>query len=585
MFYWNKNKYLKKINKKEFLVHLNEFDNIEEYLFVVKYAEVFTGNLATNDTKNNVQQLLFEKFYSKFPDRIDRFLNDIRILNDLYKKLSERRDAELSKVKKELLPLYLINSLNKVIEETQKNISAESADHRDAWIDFIGRQLKILLRKKIDFNYQKLDDTVPESLLYTLLDHHVFSTTIVDSWVYSELLICQTDGELYFKEIGQFSIEKLYTQATFLELKESRAFHGGLIHTFSDEDDKDFEHCKEYTYKQIEEYFYTNDFNQEYMGVSLNEWIIGYLTLYKISLGYREPRLLTEDILLSIYKASLIREESAKIILKNLSFSVSSRDLYDSPLIKFGHEFLILPKLIESIDFSRSIFSLLSNVQKDSDTQISQKGKNFERYINDLVRSQFDICSSGLKVKEGKDTYEIDGLFFDGGTVVILESKTQKQPDNYIDYAKNQLELKRYIQKFHRNADFFIDNKKDYIIEKLNLDNNQELNFIKVFVTNVSQMKYEIDGVYIIDEIDFSNFMRRRVPGLNIFSNFYKTQKRIELEPELYSGKATVQQFVDLIKNSKKRDRIREKITTRQLHFMGHQNIEIFVLDDFIKVN
>lgn len=584
MFYWNKNKYRNKINKQEFIVHLNEFDNIEEYLFVVKYAEVFTGNLATNDTKNSVQQLLFEKFYSKFPDKVNRFLNDIRILNDLYKKLSESREAELSIVRQELLPLYLINSLNRVIQETQIQITAEASDHRDTWIDFIGKQLKILLRNKVEFKYIAVCDTVPDTLLRVLLDHYIFSSTIVDSWVYSELLICQTDGELYFKEIGQFSIEKLYTQAVFLELKESRVFHGGLIHTFSDEEDKDFEHRKEYIYKQIEEYFYTDDFNQEYMGVTLNEWIMGYLTLYKISLMYSEPTLLTGDILLSMYKASSIREESAKIILENLSFSVSSRDLYDSPLIKFGHEFLLLPKLIESIDFSRSIFSLLSNVQNDFDTQISQKGKNFERYINDLVRSQFDICSSGLKVEKDKDTYEIDGLFFDAGTVVILESKTQKQPENYIDYEKNQLELKRYIQKFHRNADFFINNK-DYIIEQLNLDNNQEITFIKVFVTNVSQMKYEIDGVYIIDEIDFSNFMRRRVPGRNIFNNFYKTLTRIELEPELYSGKATVQQFVDLIKNSKKRYRIQENIKTRKLDFMGHQNIEIFVLDDYIKVN
>lgn len=584
MFYWNKNKYRNKINKQEFIVHLNEFDNIEEYLFVVKYAEVFTGNLATNDTKNSVQQLLFEKFYSKFPDKVNRFLNDILILNDLYKKLSESREAELSKVRQELLPLYLINSLNFVIETTQTKITAEASDHRDFWIDFVGKQLKILLRNKVEFKYIAVRNTVPDSLLRIFLDHHIFSSTIVDSWVYSELLISQADGKLYFKEIGQFSIEKLYTQAIFLELKESRDFHGSLIHTFSDEEDKDFEHRKEYIYKQIEEYFYTDDFNQEYMGVTLNEWVMGYLTLYKISLRYREPTLLTEDILLSIYKASLIREESAKMILENLSFSVSSRDLYDSPLIKFGHEFLLLPKFIESIDFSRSIFSLLSNVQNDFDTQISQKGKNFERHINSLVKYQFDICSSGLKVVEGQETYEIDGLFFDAGTVVILESKTQKQPENYIDYEKNQVELKRYIQKFHRNADFFINNK-DYIIEQLNLDNNQEITFIKVFVTNVSQMKYEIDGVYIIDEIDFFNFMRRRVPGRNIFNNFYKTLTHIELEPELYSGKATVQQFVDLIKNSKKRYRIQENIKTRKLDFMGHQNIEIFVLDDFIKVN
>lgn len=583
MFYWNKNKYLKKINKKEFLAHLNEFDNIEECLFVIKYAEVFTGNIATNDTQNSVQQLLFEKFYSKFPDKINMFLNDILILNDLYKKISESKDAELSKVRQELLPLYLINSLNVVIEMTQREMTAESADHRDAWIDFVGKQLKILLRNKIDFKYQKLFDTVPDSLLRVLLDHHIFSSTIIDSWIYSELLISQTGGELYFKEVGKFSIGKLYTQATFLELKESRDFHEALIHTFSDEDDKDFEHRKEYIYKQIEEYFYTEDFNQEYMGVTLAEWVKGYLALYKIALTCTEPILLPEAILLSMYNANSIRVEAAKIILENLSFSVSSRDLYDSPLIKFGDELLVLPRLIESIDFSRSIFSLLSNVQKDTDTQISQKGKNFERYINNLVKLQFDIHSSGLKVAEGQETYEIDGLFFDEGTVVILEAKTQKQPENYIDYEKNQVELNRYIQKFNRNAEFFINNK-DYIIQQLNLDNDQEITFIKVLVTNVSQMEYEVDGVYIIDEIDFSNFMNRRVPGLNIFSNFYQTQERIQLEPELYSGKATVQQFIDLIKNSKKRDRIREKIKTRKLNFMGHQNVEIFVLDNLINV-
>lgn len=583
MMYWNLSKYRKNINKKKYIDHLKNIEDIDDLLFILKYSNIFTGKEATQETKNNVRNIIFYKYYSHFSEKIETFLNDIKILNEIYEELIREEERVISQINKQKLPILLINSLNYVIKDTSENANSINSDTRDYWIIFISKLLKKIYRDKITFKYIETSEKTPDDIISVFKDLDIFSSIIIDSWKYSELEIKQIDTGASFKEVGNFGKEQLYSLATFLELKEGREFKGSLLDDICKSEEMFYKQKKEYLSHQIEEYFYTTDFEQKYLGVSLSEWIKSYETLYELSIMSNDDKiLLTEESIKKIYETNDISRSSIEIILKYLTFSTSSRDLYDSPLIKFGNEYLILPRLIEAIDFSRSIISLLSNEQNQNDTGISQKGKNFEKYIMDLVNKQFPINGSSLKLEKAGDTFEIDGLFYDQGTIVILEMKTQKQPENYIDYYKNQVDLEKYIEKFNRNADFFIQNP-EHIYKKLNINEKINLNFQKIFVTNVSQKRVTYQDVYIIDEIDFFNFMNREAPSINYINNSIKKIICIPLEHELYTGEPSVEQLVKLIKNPFKRKRIEANIKTRKINFRGYQNIEIFVLDDFIK--
>lgn len=582
MLYWNLNKYINNINKLKFRDHLKEIEDIVDFLFVLKYSNVFTGKTASIETKENICSLMYNKFYSRFPEEIDTFVKDVKILNEMYDELISKKKRSFSLIDKQKVPIFLLNTLNSIINDTSKESSTLNIDKREQSILLIGKILKDLLREKVEFTYVNTNEFASEDILSAYVNIDFFSNVIVDSWKYSRLSI-KKDKIVYFKESGDFSKEKLYSQATFLELKTVRDFKGAFLASACKSNEVFYEQKKQYIHKQIEEYFYTNDFEQEYLGVSLKDWIKGYEVLYDLSVKSKNDKiLLTEDTLKNIYKSSITNESSINIILKHLTFTTSSRDLYDSPLIKFGEEYLIHCRLIKAIDYSRSIISVLSHEQSRTDTGISQKGKNFEKYINNLVNKVFKKNSSGLKVEENGNTFEIDGLFYDRGVVVILEMKTQRQPENYIDFYKNQVELEKYIDKFNRNSNFFIENP-EYIIDNLNLDAKEELTFRKIFVTNVSQKRTTYKGVYIIDEIDFYNFMNRQSPTIKCINNSEKKVVSMEIDSELYTGEPSVGQLIKLIENPFKRERVMKKIITRKIDFLGKETVEMFVLDDFIK--
>ena len=84
-----------------------------------------------------------------------------------------------------------------------------------------------------------------------------------------------------------------------------------------------------------------------------------------------------------------------------------------------------------------------------------------------------------------------------------------------------------------------------------------------MFVSNVSQYNSKQDEVYIIDEIDFSNFMNRRTPQIHISKK--GIIHSIGILPQLYSGEATVDQLLNLLQSNHKRELIKQRIKYRNI--------------------
>ena len=84
-----------------------------------------------------------------------------------------------------------------------------------------------------------------------------------------------------------------------------------------------------------------------------------------------------------------------------------------------------------------------------------------------------------------------------------------------------------------------------------------------MLVSNVSQYNSKQDEVYIIDEIDFYNFMNRRTPQIHVREkgNIYS----VDIFPQLYSGEATVEQLLNLLQSNHKRELITQRIKYRNI--------------------
>lgn len=98
-------------------------------------------------------------------------------------------------------------------------------------------------------------------------------------------------------------------------------------------------------------------------------------------------------------------------------------------------------------------------------------------------------------------------------------------------------------------------------------------NIYRVFVSNVYQSLNFLDGVYIIDEINYYNFMNRNSPQFHIVNPSNKEITSINVDSHLYSGKATATQFLALINSRHFNERLKERIGIRNIDFDRHLNL------------
>lgn len=101
--------------------------------------------------------------------------------------------------------------------------------------------------------------------------------------------------------------------------------------------------------------------------------------------------------------------------------------------------------------------------------------------------------------------------------------------------------------------------------KKLGIYSSDIKRVINMFVSNVSQYNSKQDEIYFIDEIDFSNFMNRRIPQIHVIEkgNIYS----VDILPQLYSGEATVDQLLNLLQSDHKRELITRRIKYRNIQF------------------
>ena len=334
---------------------------------------------------------------------------------------------------------------------------------------------------------------------------------LTDIWKYSNLKIKNN----YFIEIGEFGQNKIISQYFFLKKKEEKA--------------KSSSYYEEFLYSQIKEYFYIEDTSQEYLKIPLKYWIKAHLLLIydvqnssNIIKKYHNKdeilKLLTKSVSnkhinkkikdpkLYNFMSKLLLEpiprEKAEIILNKFIFTQNSKDLYDSPIIEHEKGYIILPQILLGIDFSRALFSIISN---SNEGNIEQKGLNLENTVQKMIEKEFSKFEHNKKGKFNRQDYELDFVYKYNDELIFLEIKTQKQPENYYDFYRCVNDLNKYINKFNRNVECYKSNDdKEKKFFKQDFKNIK-----KIFISNVTYNISSIRDVFIVDEDDFFEFFNK----------------------------------------------------------------------------
>lgn len=581
---WNMFKLKNKAGTKQFVSYLNEKkkdSTFEEILRVVKISEVFISSSYVKSkpsAAHRIASFLYENYYGTNSDELEEFFSEIAYLESIKERSLSKVNAAYEALPTNLQPIGIIIMLSNELEKNYlANISKETnysfrSDMQDVIIVSCGMVLKDMMRK--NFPFEELSRNLTPQEQNGILNHLEIASelkavfNIINSWIFGEIRIQENiiDKVTTVEEAGEFNIERLMSHIPFLDLKEARALQSQF---FSMGDiDSLIDNMRYLAEMNIREYFYTEDFSQRYKGIKLRDWLEAYWCLVKSAYEsvFNDKRSVTyvcvsKREIINKFIEQGIQLSDAELIFSNMIFDKNSIDLYDAPLIKLANKSIVLvPHLLLSIDISRALLSIFGSNNLKENNEISKKGTNFELYIKGLTEIQFSNTISNEKRTISRE-YELDLAFNIGNDVFLVEAKTQKEPYNYQEFQRNQEELGVYLDKFTKNAEYFESNEYDFFLNKFALTEID--NFYRVFVSNVYQPKNKVGDIYLIDEIDFHNFMKRNPPrekqfnsGGNIIS--------IGIDEYLYAGKPTTNQFLQLIMNSKRNERLKERIGLRE---------------------
>lgn len=610
---WNMYEIVSNSKKKIFLLYLEELIQIEKYeetLSAIKLSGIYLAldtKLQSEKQARKIDKILIEQLYPQNKELVNKFFEELHFLANLKQKV--KKDFVTPSV--ESLPknqqvYYLLQSINFYLYNNFSNSitdleNSEKADLSDTIISSSSNVLKFFIynnfsftkrnRKSFSFNFKKFDALMEAASLDS------FVNDIINIWMHSKISLESVDGKNILTETGTLGVDLLLSKIPFLELKDILTHKNSLTNNILGISKKF--NIKQYIYSEKEsvitriyEYFYTNDLLQIYKDSSLMSWIDVYFTFYEISLTRLIKRKKAPSLIIysekkwkKILSNSGIPIKDVNNIFNYLVFSRNSNDLYDSPLIKLDNFYALIPSVSLSSDISRSLLSQFGT-QEDkhhSKSTIRKKGTNFEKHIKNLTENITSNLIPNKSVKVPED-YELDLIFNVGNDVFFVEAKTQKQPETYRDYLRNQIELDKYLKSFSRNSDFFSTGEEwDKILNKLNLNNKVTLT--KIFVTNVVQSKKSFKDILITNEIDYYKYMKKQSETRIFNSSSTGDIYTFLLDSCYYEGEVSANHLKRALLSNSVTERNRKKIDYRINDLTDQLNTEFrtyFIKESFI---
>jgi hypothetical protein len=183
-------------------------------------------------------------------------------------------------------------------------------------------------------------------------------------------------------------------------------------------------------------------------GLRLIEWVRGYCALMLLARDAKAGDLIRTQSGWQDYLARFgLPAAVAEVLISRLTFSRSSRDLFDHPFIKLGNgQYRLFALALRSLSVPIVVLSTLSHLS----VQLKRKGKSFE----DTVRETFEkagIKTYAFKAKRCNEEYEYDAVVPWGDYLFIIECKNRSLPfGTPVQMRYFDLQTQDNIKQVHR---------------------------------------------------------------------------------------------------------------------------------------
>lgn len=308
--------------------------------------------------------------------------------------------------------------------------------------------------------------------------------------------------------------------------------------------------------EKVAEFFYTKDFQEEYIGITLEEWIKIYTFFYDFAHHKNEIIRIDKQQLIKLLEKKFDKN-TISVVLEAFTFDEKSNDLFSSFLIEQGEDYLILPSIIKVTEPLKSMMSLFT---KHKYGEISKKGNSFEKYIRNILYgvNAKSYIESNLLTHHNGESYELDILLYLNNTLFVFECKTQFQHEDVRGYYRNVLEIEYYLSKFKRNLEYFTkeksgqDSLNNRFKKKISDFNVRNVKVVPIFVSNISYPFVKQDNVYVLDAIRLYNYFEKKPPLIHYTDNISKAYYPIgQMSPKLFDGNISDSNFVYYLENCK----------------------------------
>jgi len=196
-----------------------------------------------------------------------------------------------------------------------------------------------------------------------------------------------------------------------------------------------------------------------YRGLRFAEWIRGYAVLQEmVSEAFDASGNDPAALLVEISRAELVRRlqqlglagAKAATFVDLATFGKSSRDLFDTPLIRIGDLSVLIfgPALLGAIPAQTTLSRLASLKQS-----LEVRGKAFERAMLEFMKAQ-GLQAVSRKVKRDREEYEYDLLLRWDDRIFLFECKSRSlSGNNLVASYYDRLEINGQVRQVRRLVD------------------------------------------------------------------------------------------------------------------------------------
>lgn len=599
----------------EKLLNKEATHDLECILQKINYHVNLINQRQNNKSKKiNDFKLNLEKYYTNKGIKTKIF-DDIKVIESLYSKILEDRIKILGKYNSQDIIYTQFSLMNHLYNQILKHANAIKEKKYNYFENLMNAKSEYFNGDDLDKHIEELSKVFFMNLMISsyennwfniksneaLIPHEIFNKN-KDKKLEEEIKICEDlifntgfwditedidfkfrffknetvieKSEIYYtnkiwEELGNYALIAKIRQQRMMAQKTFEA--SAVLYNLGLKDSVELNYVT--LQAQFEDLYYVDieKDDTEYKNMTIKEWMKSLLAFKEI-VANEGFNLINFDYLFSVLQKHGVPTSKNRIVLENFTFRSNSKDLYNSPILRFSNnQILIFPLSMLYPD----IITIINSILSENNLVIKDKGYDFEDYVfNYLIEKSanldnFNVTQPKFKNKDGEFQYDV--LIEWENYIFIIECKNRSIPNTTAMSLKDFREKSNeYIKQILRLKEGLLNHPKQH---NINLNNKI---IVPILLNSLPfSLDYSISEIYFLDLSCFSAFFNNK--NLYLQSSFQgEIKKEHIVHTNWSSDKPSVDDFLNFIKSpfhvSQLKSCIREHTT---FHRIGNYEIAL----------